>query len=242
MHMSSIQCVIILMYLLDSSISQNNPICKAKRYQCSKEPLDADVCVKVIDEQEKYYYVKSCTGDKSYCPVDNAVFGTPAKCEKPQTTSKQVLLPYDECNKDEDCLSLLCNNRRCTGKLQAETCKTHDDCDVGLFCESLSGQCVTQKEFDEACTSDLECVNNCICNKNKCAFYYTFAIGSDADNPKACESGYIENGQCVAGLKTKNPGQPCTSDADCEFIDSNGVVKKTGTCSCGFNAGIYTVK
>lgn len=216
---------------------QNNPVCKAKRYQCAKQTLEPDVCVKIVDEQEKYYNVRRCSGEKSFCPYEKATYTSPAKCEKPQEAAKQALLPFDDCSKDEECVSLKCDNHKCKGKLEAEVCKSHEDCDSGLFCESLSGQCVKQKEFDQDCTSDLECVNNCVCNNKKCAFYYTFTNGAEADNAKACESGYIEDGVCVAGLRTKNPGQPCTSDDDCKFIDENGKVKKTGNCTCGFNAG-----
>ena len=83
-------------------------------------------------------------------------------------------------------------------------------------------------------------MNNCVCNNKKCAFYYTFTEGADADNPKACESGYTEGGKCVPGLRTLNPGQPCTTNEDCMFIDGQGVVKKFGNCTCGFNAGSYS--
>lgn len=215
---------------------QNNPICKAKRYQCQTGELPEGACVQLKDEQEKYYYIRACKGEKSYCPYEKAVFGTPAKCEAPSTQTAEPALPYDSCKKDSDCVSQFCDKGRCIGKLANEACKSHADCGVDLYCNKF-GVCARQEEFDQPCTEDYMCVNNCLCNNNKCAFYYTFAIGTEATNPQACESGYIENGKCQAGLRTKNPGQPCSTDKDCMFIDSEGKVKKYGNCTCGFNAG-----
>lgn len=229
---------IIVACLIELANNQNNPICKAKRYQCAKEDLGPGVCVKVADEQEKYYYVTECSGEKSYCPFEKAKYGVPALCELPAAAPAQAKVPFDKCAKDEECKSLSCVDGVCKGKLQEENCKVHEDCDPGLFCDSLTKLCIPQREFDQECSADLECVNNCVCNNNKCAFYYTFTVGADANNKAACESGYIEDGKCVAGLRTKSPGQPCSSDQDCTFIDGAGLVKSFGECTCGFNAGM----
>ena len=228
----------LLVMLFGELQPQNNPICKAKRYQCQTDTLPEGACVKISDAQEKYYYIRSCSGEKSYCPYNNATFATPALCQKPETVAKEPSLPFDQCSKDADCLSLVCLNNRCKGKTLNEVCKAHADCDVGYFCD-VAGICAPQMQFDQNCTQDEQCVNNCLCNNNKCAFYYTFADGTEATNPQACESGSIENGKCTKGLRTKTPGQPCSSDQDCMFIDGKGVVKKYGNCTCGFNAGIF---
>lgn len=235
--LSRVKLLLVALFMLMGELKpQNNPICKAKRYQCQTNPLPDQVCVQISDEQEKYYFIRSCSGDKSYCPYQNATYGSPAKCEKPGAQTIVLSLPYDTCSKDANCLSQFCDNGRCKGKLANEACKTHSDCHVDLYCNKL-GVCASQLEFDQPCTEDAMCVNNCLCNNNRCAFYYTFADGSEATNPEACESGYIENGKCQTGLKTKNPGQPCSSDSDCMFIDGQGKVKKYGNCTCGFNAG-----
>lgn len=237
LHSTKLSALLALLTMLVGELQpQNNPVCKAKRYQCEKDPLPEGACVQISDAQEKYYYIKSCTGEKSYCPYNNATYGSPAMCQKPETVTKDPLLPYDECTQDSECLSLVCLNGRCKGKDLNEACKVHTDCDVGYYCDFL-GVCLAQQQFDQNCTQDEQCVNNCLCNNKKCAFYYTFADGTDATNPQACESGYIENGKCTKGLRTKNPGQPCSSDEDCMFIDGDGKVKKYGNCTCGFNAG-----
>lgn len=73
-----------------------------------------------------------------------------------------------------------------------------------------------------------------------CAYYYKFDDGVPADNPRVCKSGYIgEDGNCEPGLRSKHPGNPCSFDIDCEYINVNDTVVKTGTCTCGFNAGKY---
>jgi len=238
--MNSIGFIALVLVLFSETTPQNNPICKAKRYQCEVDPIPDGACVYIADAQEKYYFIRACSGEKSYCPYDNAKYGSPAMCEKPVVKTVQSALPFDACSKDEECLSLRCQSGKCKGRLVTETCKSHAECDAGLFCD-ITALCVQQMEFDQFCRSDEECVNNCVCNNKKCAFYYTFADGSEADNPKACESGYIVDGKCSAGLKTKNHGQPCTVDEDCQFIDSSGVVKKYGNCTCGFNAGTHII-
>ena len=88
--------------------------------------------------------------------------------------------------------------------------------------------------------SDYDCVNNCVCNLGKCAFYYSFDVGAEADNPTVCQSGYIgQEGTCQPGLRSKHPGNPCSSDLDCEYIDHNDKVVKTGSCTCGYNSGMF---
>ena len=49
------------------SMSRRNPECKAKRYQCAAEPLDAETYVYVNDAQSKYNYLQVCPEDKPCC-------------------------------------------------------------------------------------------------------------------------------------------------------------------------------
>lgn len=82
-----------------------------------------------------------------------------------------------------------------------------------------------------------------MCNLGKCAFYYSFDNSTKADNPKVCQSGYIsKNNTCSPGLRSRHPGNPCTYDLDCEYVDENDKVVKTGKCTCGFNSGKQTIR
>ena len=139
--------VVILLAVAEETKTQNNPICKAKRYQCEVESIPDGACVYVKDEQEKYYYVRQCPSDKSYCPYEQAAFGKPALCQQPKTVVAKSKVPFDECSKDEECHSLSCIDGRCKGKLETENCKSHEDCDAGLFCD-ITGVCLIQREFD----------------------------------------------------------------------------------------------
>ena len=80
-------------------------------------------------------------------------------------------------------------------------------------------------------------MNNCVCNNAKCAFYYSFANDEAADNEEACISGRIKDGKCSGGLRSQYPGQPCTYDSDCAFVNEEGEIEGYGTCTCGYNAG-----
>lgn len=120
--------------------------------------------------------LKPCTSkDKPYCPFGKAKYGTPAVCEAAVETV-ELKLPSDTCSEHVQCISNNCVNKKCKGQEIDETCKKHEDCDISLYC-SVAGVCKLQREFDESCTNDFECVNNCVCNLKKCAFYYTFDNG-----------------------------------------------------------------
>ena len=69
-------------------------------------------------------------------------------------------------------------------------CKENFDCDVGLFCDPDSKICKTQFEFGLDCQSTYQCVNNCLCNFNKCIFYFSLSDKQPTELSHACLSGY----------------------------------------------------
>lgn len=227
----------LILVLLRLAVSQSNPACKAKRYRCATQPLKDGACMYVDDAQGKFNYLQKCPEDKPYCPYEDAKFSFDAMCTTNNTI--ELFLPGDACQKNEDCLYASCIDSVCKGKLLGVECENHNDCDPGLYC-SEEGKCENQKEFDNYCADTYECVNNCTCNMNRCTFYYSVKSGLGADNSAACLSGYLEEGYCADALLSRFHGQPCTYDNDCQYVDSEGISKKTGTCICGFNAGAFS--
>ena len=152
-YLSTSSLFTLISLLITPTLTQNNPICKAKRYMCKEETVqfeDPDICVKVVDEQAKYYHLKPCTDtSKPHCPHETASYGNPAKCiAEPSATEKK--LPGEECTAGTDCLSLECSNQVCKGKVANEVCRTHSDCDPKLFC-NFENICQAQRQFDESC-------------------------------------------------------------------------------------------
>jgi len=236
--------------LLQTIRSQSNPECQAKRFLCSPTPLENSTCLFIADEQEKWNYLQPCNQTGYYCPYETASYGKNATCQPVNSTESKY--PGESCAKADDCLSKNCTASICYGAKKGDSCQIHADCDSGFFCfkekqkenlklnGTINGTCESQKEFDQSCTEDYECVNNCACSMNRCAFYYSALNGIPADNPYVCESGYIKDGKCGAGLISKNKGQPCSMDEDCEFVDSENKVIGTGKCECGYNAGAFS--
>jgi len=42
----------------------------------------------------------------------------------------------------------------------------------------------------------------------------------------ACESGYVQNGKCEEGYRSKEPNhpKPCETDNDCPLVDGEGII------------------
>ena len=43
----------------------------------------------------------------------------------------------------------------------------------------------------QACITDFDCKNNCVCNLGFCSFYYSLNNNISANNSKACLYGYV---------------------------------------------------
>jgi len=63
-----------------------------------------------------------------------------------------------------------------------------------------------------------------VCNNAKCTFYYSLENGLQANNPRACLSGYINrtNSSCSDGPVSEIKGKPCDTDEDCLLIGVDG--------------------
>ena len=230
--------IILLLFFFTKINTQSNPICKAKRYLCSKEILNENTCVHVKDIQEKYNYIQPCKNeDKPYCPFEKAKYGKDALCEKKIEIEKKIA--GDKCVKDIDCLSKLCKQSRCIGSNKSENCEKNEDCNPGLFC-SKQKICINQKEFDQPCQNTYECLNNCACNNNKCAFYYSIENGVFSNNADTCKSGFIKDKKCENGPISKFKGQPCSSDDECNYVNFNDEIIMKKKCQCGFNGGAFS--
>lgn len=114
--------------LIDSSF--NNPKCKGLRYLCGEEnqPL---VCVNRSDYRQKVYMLQQCPSGK-YCPYNSNFTNNTISCVDNIPANKT--LPGESCSQNQDCYSVKCVNGICKGASLDQSCKTHEDCDPGYFC------------------------------------------------------------------------------------------------------------
>ena len=93
-----------------------------------------------------------------------------------------------ECTLESDCAQgQTCDQGFCV--TQAGLCESDNDCELGLFCQSDSGECV-------ACLTDIHCEVNEVCLEGSCQ-----------DTPEE----EVDNGGTGDALNE------CTSDADCSY-------------------------
>lgn len=227
---------LFLLLMISASFSFNNPMCKGLRYLCNPSNKPG-VCINITDSRNKIHLLKSC--DPGYYCQTNMTANRTVFCQLKPALNKT--LPGEFCKLNTECDSNNCGTSGvCIGKLTNKTCKTHADCDIGLFCNITSFKCSKQLIFGENCTSSFECANNCGCNKGKCAYYYSLSNNIQANNPETCYSGYIQNETCSEGRKSKFPGIPCSSDEDCALINSKGESAGYSQCACGINGAAFS--
>lgn len=153
------------------------------------------------------------------------------------------------CRNDQDCIYGL---RRCLGGKcqplqpynQNLTCADDVDCPhIGHYCpeDPTGGEniywvqyCRRQKEKDETCKEDRQCVPDTLCNvaepQARCRRYFSLGVGTPSKDDTLCSTGWRDrHGKCAPPAKSKEAGRSCDSDRDCKSTDASG---RTGECKC----------
>ncbi|KAJ6248162.1 hypothetical protein M0813_17821 [Anaeramoeba flamelloides] len=166
------------------------------------------------DYAELYCYPNLWCDTNDYsCKLDNtgAECTSGADCYGGVCANKVCsgkLAPGDSCKVDSQCLSLDCSNGVCAGKKKGATCDPISlevqECDQGLFCDSITSVCIDQIKPDKECISHL--------------------LPFFSDWESACTPGYIcshvdetfEKGYCTK-LYSGKEGENCGFSATCEM-------------------------
>ena len=162
--------------------------------------------------------------------------------------------PGEECSSDIQCFYPVdstdsafhtCKDSKCTGKAKDETCKTNEECVVGLYCDTTDNKCKEQKAVNTNCTSTYECKNSLLCYENKCQdVMYSFESGTSvahvSENNKEmyCQFGTVISGICVEITdENENEFRECKYGEKCLYTYSPSKYgPRAEDCECGYNA------
>ena len=162
--------------------------------------------------------------------------------------------PGEECSSDLQCFYPVdstdsafhtCKDSKCTGKAKDETCKTNEECVVGLYCDTTDNKCKEQKALNVNCTNTYECKNSLLCYENKCQdVMYSFESGTSvahvSENNKEiyCQFGTVISGICVEITdENENEFRECKYGEKCLYTYSPSKYgPRAEDCECGYNA------
>ena len=178
-------------------------------------------------------------------------------CEfKYPLNKKKFQLPGEKCNNNNlRCLRGKfkdvgqCINGICSGRKLNDICKTHQDCQIGLFCNSETHKCEELKKKGEKCNHINECQNNLMCMNNTCIEYYSLPEGTYLQKnngylfKELCKFGLFNEftNQCLGEIKYHNSMKnidnngfvECNLGEDCVYNSGNKIISTK--CECGFN-------
>ena len=136
----------------------------------------------------------------------------------------------------------------CVGKKLNNACLSSIECEILLYCDSISKKCIKQKAPGELCAIREECKNNSDCYKGFCTEYWSLPNGTVINVSEAifCQSEFVYNGICqdfkLNTLKTSdtvyNQNVDCTETGLCEYflpLKNDIISLSDGYCNCGFN-------
>lgn len=219
------------------------------KYSCApssiKKPF-SNSCV--MEYSSTQYYLWQCPEESTanYCNT------TSFSCQVPPETTK-ISYVGEPCTVSSDCYLSSCLKGTCRGTAQNKTCVSHEQCDIGLRCNSGNFTCQPQIPVGkEGCRSYLDCVNWATCNltyssqRGVCIDYSSLPIGSYVTDcvgsfSYMCASGYCikkytfaSTGICAtAPVSNSTMPKICSSNTDCPG-NSNGM-PVTSACVCGYN-------
>lgn len=233
---------IVFSHLAESFDATSCPI-----YQCQEDTskYSLDQCFNVTTTT---YFLRPCQNGYSCSSATK-------NCTWSSVTSTSAPFAYlgEPCNYNLDCIFGQCTNKVCTGLEASEVCKSNDQCNPGLFCNSESDMCQEQYTIGQVgCFADTWCENGAGCNTTglnpgTCIPYLTLDdythIGFCSNNiNQMCQSGGCITlsgiSYCLPSVKSAgNLPVLCSGlKTDCASLpDSKFNNTFYQTCSCGYN-------
>ena len=216
----------------------------------------AGTCL-TFTEATNGYAINPCDPDSQdpYCDFRRAERNKWRNVTCGPAPSAPLKHPGDPCQYGDECYSGSCLNGFCRGIAEGQSCRSSEECNVGLYCESLNYLFTCQPLIytgSSGCGSDYDCVNSAGCNYGAngppgvCVTYYTLPLGSQVacsvdGLSNLCGSGACYNGGngllgiCVPPPVSSSPLPTlCTVGGQCTGRNQVGQ-SFVGTCVCGYN-------
>ena len=76
------------------------------------------------------------------------------------------MFPGFYCTDNIQCISKVCFNNTCMGKIKNEECNFDEDCHIGLFCSEKDKKSSSLLEIGSNFTRDSQCDSSTFCNTN----------------------------------------------------------------------------
>jgi len=125
-------------------------------------------------------------------------------------------------------------NGFCIGK-SSGNCKSHIDCDIGLFCESDTKICVKAIEENGYCDDKKLCQSYLTCYENTCKKYGHLNIGmkvSEKGNSENCISNFMDSETriCEKGPILITNTNPIKLNTWCGYTYKDTIIRRWPTC------------
>eukprot|EP00830_Metopus_es_P002234 TRINITY_DN119_c0_g1_i1.p1 TRINITY_DN119_c0_g1~~TRINITY_DN119_c0_g1_i1.p1 ORF type:complete len:429 (-),score=79.43 TRINITY_DN119_c0_g1_i1:6-1193(-) len=198
-------------------------------YVEEKGPMSTEGCaIKVMEESTIRVSIQACP-EKKYCRVPKG-YDEEGTC----FTQLPVSGPYpgDYCTANSTCLSKNCVQNRCVGTPEGQPCKTHSDCNGGLYCNTTNYCAPTIKE-NGSCDDSKKCDAAAFCSNNTCERYGSLEEEKFAAIPSLCKSFYSVGGKCKSGPKLQG-NTTCPETQKCQY-KSKDEPAFTESCVCGYS-------
>lgn len=148
----------------------------------------------------------------------------------------------ESCCYDENCISGICLDNFCQGKLSGSSCFSTKECKPDNYC-SEDKICQKLMKYEDSCTKDEECPIGGGCDNEICRELFSLISGNVTSNEKFCQSNFTVDGKCDI-LTVKISGSDyllytpfmCSEGDTCEYYLSNGTLYDETPCKCaGYN-------
>ena len=210
-----------------------------QKIECTSS-LPKDTCIKVMSSVSMFQECPS--GQRCSPEFDDPILDANCIDYKENNFKRLPSLP---CEKNEDCLSGICQNKYCLGKLFEETCQSASDCEYGYTCRKDSNneyKCLEPITTGNKCEMDTDCVHESGCLDHICTQYFSLENNQKGNyisnqNLSFCKSGYSDFIGICQNLSLINETNECNEENKCTYNNTitGELIKKEENCLCGYN-------
>ena len=138
----------------------------------------------------------------------------------------------EECTKQEECKSSICEENKCKTLADGEECKKHYHCGQFSYCDEISSQCKPLVKEGGKCNTSFECGFDLACANFVCKKMFSLPTGEATDNWQVCQTGRsfeLSTGEYCVEKKQNTPTCPTNYEKTCEFTVYSGETEKPYT-------------